>query len=162
MSIWDKFPNVSDEELRALVASTTRVILDSDEARPSMPADFLQISNLSASREMAALLPGIEPNQVSAIQELLLEEESSRKIALSVLEEVRKYPDLARRVSDEYEERTKKMVGPELVLLTGALVILAMKIKEIRWSKDGGGITFHDSGNAVKGFVLNLLKTIGA
>jgi hypothetical protein len=161
MPIWDKLSNLSRGELRTLVATTARVILDSEEARSKLPSDFLEISTVSASHELVSLLPGVQPEQAPIVQDLLGDEDSSVEISLAVLKEVRKHPELAQRVTEAYEERTQKLVEPGSLLLTGALVILAIKIEKIQLSKDGFEVTFHESGDVVKSFLSGLVKNIG-
>jgi hypothetical protein len=160
MSIWDKFPNLNDSELRTLVATATRVMLDSEDARSKLPPDFLDISTIAASRELVSLLPGIKAAHAQVIQHLLEDEDSSKAISLAILKEVQKHPELAERVAKAYEERTQKMTGVELVLLSGALVVLAIKIKKIRWTKDGVVIGFAESGDVVKSFLAELVKNM--
>jgi hypothetical protein len=159
MTIWDRYPNLSDGELRNLVATTARVMLDADGVQANVSNDLLNTSNLSASRELAALLPGAQAGQAGDILNILEDEDLSREVACAVLDEVRKQPELAQMVADAYEERAQKMVVPELVLLTGALVILAIKIDTIQWNKKGVKIKFYESGEAVKTFLSGLLKS---
>jgi hypothetical protein len=48
MSIWDKFPNLSDSELRTLIATTARVMLDSEEARSQLESVQLKMDKNNA------------------------------------------------------------------------------------------------------------------
>ena len=158
MSIWERFPNLADGELRTLVAITAQVMLESEEARSNLPADFLDISTADASRELASLLPGTQPSQAQVIEDLLEDEESSAAISLAILKEVQKHPELAERVAKAYQERTHKMTGIETVLLAGALVVLAVKIKKLQWTKSGVVISFTKSADVVKSFLSGLIK----
>jgi hypothetical protein len=135
-------------------------MLDSEEARSKLPSDLLEISTVSASRELVSLLPTMQPDQAQIIQGLLEDEDSSAEISLAVLEEVRKHPELAQRVAEVYDERTQKLTGAELLLLTGALVILAIKIETIQLDKNGFRITFVKSGDVVKSFLTGLVKNM--
>src|SRR6266496_3042567 len=136
MTIWDQYPNLSDGELRTLVAATARVLMEADDAHANLPPDLLNISTLSASRELDALLDK-PADQAQTIRNVLEDEDLSKELSLAVLDEVHKNPELAGMVAEAYDERAQKMVVPELLLLTGALVILAIKIDTIQWSKKG-------------------------
>jgi len=46
------------------------------------------------------------------------------------------------------------------VLLAGALVVLATRIKSLKWSGSGGSVIFDPAGNAVKTFLAGLIKAI--
>jgi hypothetical protein len=81
-------------------------------------------------------------------------------VVLRVLEEVRQYPELADEIDQRYAARQQKMAAPELILLSGALVVLAMRIKEINISRKGKRITFYPSGDAVKSFVSGLVGKV--
>jgi hypothetical protein len=52
------------------------------------------------------------------------------------------------------------MTGVELVLAASALVVLAIKIKRLRWGPSGGEIEFEPSGKAVQAFVTGVVKGI--
>jgi hypothetical protein len=158
MTIWDQYPNLSDGELRTLVAVTARVLMEADEARANHPPDLLSISPLSAARELAALLPDQPVDQVQTVRNVLEDEDLAKEVALAVLDEVRKNPELAGMVAEAYDERTQKMVVPELLLLTGALVILAIKLESIEWSKKGIRINFGKASEAIKTFLEVIMK----
>jgi hypothetical protein len=160
MTIWDQYPNLSEGELRTLVATTARVLMEADGVSAGVSPDLLNISTKSASRELAALLPSQPADQAQTIQNMLEDEDLSKEVSLAVLNEVRKNPQLAQMVAEAYEERTQKMVMPELLLLTGALVILAIKIDTIQWSKKGVRIKFSESSDAIKTFLGGLMKTM--
>jgi hypothetical protein len=135
-------------------------MLDSEDARATLPPDFLDISTAAASRALTPLLPGVQAADAQVIQQLLEDEDSSKAISLAILKEVQQHPDLAQRVAEAYDERTQKLTGAELVLLSGALVILAIKIKKIRWTKSGGEIGFSKSGDVIKSFLAGLMTKI--
>lgn len=156
MTIWDQYPNLSDGELRTLVAVTARVLMEADDARANLPPDLLNISTQSASRELAALLD--QPDQVQIIRNVLEDEDLSKELSLAVLDEVRKNPELAAMVAEAYEEQAQKMVVTELLLLTGAVVILAIKLKAIQVSKKGVYINFYPASKAIETFLGGLMK----
>jgi hypothetical protein len=160
MSIWDKYPNFTGQELRTLVALTANMFLETDLAVSPYPKDLLQISPKAAAGELLPLLQasdaGIRKEQ---IQKVIEDEDLSSQVCLKILGEVRLYPELAERLDQAYELQTRKMVSPELLLLTGALVILAIKVREINWKE--GKIIFDKSNKVVQGFLSGLVKTFG-
>ncbi|PYS48935.1 MAG: hypothetical protein DMF68_11585 [Acidobacteria bacterium] len=161
MSIWDKYPNFTDEELRDVVAITAQVLLESETVPADLNQDILKMSPLAISGQLSPILQKEDPSlEKGQVQQLLEDEETSTQISLKLLEEVRKYPEIADRVAAAYEARSKKMVVAETMLLTGALVVLAMKLKEIRWSKKEKVIKFDKAGKEVKSFIVGLLKGI--
>jgi hypothetical protein len=112
-----------------------------------------------ASRQLVPELrqadPSVDPERV---QDVLEDPDSSKKVALAVLGEVRKYPELAQAVAVAYEDRLNKMPIGAAILLSAALVVLAVKIKSIEWGKDKKKLTFYESSEAVKAFLTGLLK----
>ena len=161
MSVWNTYPNLNAADLRTLVAVTAQALLEADAGASGLPPDLLRQSPASTAREIEPLLAqaGFSP-PVEQIREALEDEGLAERISLGVLDQVRAIPELADRVARDFEARKQKMVGVELVLLAGALVVLAMRIKRVRWG--GAAFDFEPSGDAVKAFVSNLLKSQGA
>jgi len=161
MSIWDQYPNYSDDELRLLVSVTAEVLQDAAPAEAGIPEDLLDMSPASLAKQLKPLL---EENQAGITQEqvrsLLEDPEHGKALSLAVLEEARKSPELAERIADAYDERRQKMASPELILLVGALVILAIKLKEIKLSKKETKISFFESSTAVKGFAVGMINNL--
>lgn len=159
MSIWDKYPNYSPEELRTLTAVAAEALIDHAEDS-GITADVLSLSAASAATQLQPLLkeraPGILRQQVQAALE---DPEQSTRIALAVLGEIHRIPALAERVAEAYEAKSNEMAGPELFLLAGAVVILAIKIKSLSFSKSGVKASFYEAGEAVKTFVGGLIKS---
>jgi hypothetical protein len=160
MSIWDKYPNYSPEELRTLTAVAAETMVDSARDT-SVTADLLRLSPKSAATQLQPLLqevaPGIQREQVQAALE---DPEQSSKMALVVLGEIRRIPPLAERVAAAYDARSSEMCGPELLLLAGAVVILAIKVKSFSISKDGVQASFYEARKAVTTFVGGLIRGI--
>lgn len=152
MSIWDKYPDFTADELRTLVAVTAQVLLESDEAAGTVPEDLLELPTGATARELAAALG----TDSAAVRALLEDDARARRAALRVLGEVRGHPALASRVADAYEARGRKM-AVETVLLAGALVILAIKLKDVSFTREGVHAGFTESQEAVKAFIKGLL-----
>lgn len=161
MSIWDKYPNYTPDELRTLTAVAAETLVDSSAGEAGVTADVLKLSSASAAKQLQPLLqdatPGLERQQ---IQEALDDPEQSSKMALAVLGEIRQIPALADKIDQAYEARRREMAGPELFLLAGAIVILAIKIKDISIGRDGVHAGFFDAGDAVKTFITGMFKAL--
>jgi len=161
MSIWDRYPNLTADELRTLATVTAQVLLESDEAAAELAPDFLQQSPSTSARQVTPLLAERDPTvSQQRVREVLEDEELATRICRAVLDQARAYPELADRVAREYEARQQKMTGVELVLAAGALVVLATRIKRLRWGPEGGEIVFEPAGKAVEAFLAGLLKSL--
>ncbi len=158
-SIWDRYPDLSPSELRNLVAATAQVLAGSADAS-QLPADPIEMSVGQAARELTTSVEGLSPGRRSAVQELLEDDDTAVELCQAVLVEVRRHPELATEVAEAYEERTRKMAGAEVLLLTGALLVLAIRIKEIKVGKGNTKITFSESSEAVKAFLAGLVDRI--
>lgn len=160
MSIWDKYPNYSPDELRVLTAVAAETLIDS-AADPAVSADVLRLSSRSAATELQPLLAGEAPGiERAQIQTALDDPELSRKMALAVLDEIRQVPPLADQVAAAYQARSGEMAGPELLLLAGAVVILAIKLKDMSFTRDGVKVSFFQAGKSVETFVSGLVKAV--
>ena len=156
MSIWDTYPDLTPANFRTLVAVTAQVLLDSDTGAAEFPPDLLQQSTAENAREIVPLLMQTDQTVTRQnVQEMLEDEELAARACRTVLDQVRTYPQLAERIAQEYEARAQKLTGVEVVLLAGAVVILAMRIK--RW----GPVEFEPANEVVKTFVAGLAKGIG-
>jgi hypothetical protein len=159
MLIWDKYPNLTPAELRMLVAVTAQVMLDSDTGTAIFPTDLLQQSTASNAREIEGILAQIDPTVTGQnVQQVLEDDELSARVCYGILDQIRNYPELAEKVATAYEARRQKMTGVEVVLLAGALVVLAMRTKHIGWGSTS--IDFEKAGDAVKTFVAGLVKAV--
>jgi len=160
MSIWDKYPNYDPDELRTLTAVAAETMLDGAEGE-GITTTVLRLSPKSAAAELQPLFneqrPGIKPEQIQAALE---DPEQSRNMALAVLGEIRRIPPLAERVAEAYEARKGEMAGPALVLLAGAVVILAIKAKSFSFTKEGIKMSFFEAKDQVKSFVGGLARLI--
>jgi hypothetical protein len=120
-----------------LVTLTAQALLESEAGVGEFPPDFLDVSPMAAAHQLAAALQDVRPEMSDQqVRKLLADDKLATELCLHILGEVRKYPELAARIAAAYEDSTHKL-GVELVLLTGVLVILAIKIKTIRWGEGG-------------------------
>ena len=158
-SIWERYPDLSPSELRNLVAVTAQVLAASAD-RTQLPADPIEISTGQAARELTASIEVLESDDRGVVQELLEDDEVQARLCHVVLGEVRQHAELADAVAQAYEDRARKMTGAEVLLLTGALVVLAIRIKDIKVGKGHTKITFSESGEVVKAFLAGLVSSI--
>ena len=158
-SIWERYPDLSPGELRTLVAVTAQVLADSAD-RAQLPTDPIEISTGEAARELTGSVGVLDADERGVVQELLEDDDTAVELCHVVLAEVRRHPDLADAVAEAYEVRERKMTGAEVLLLVGALVVLATRIKKIKLAKGHTEITFSESGDAVKAFLSGLVASI--
>jgi hypothetical protein len=96
---------------------------------------------------------------VAAVQRVVSDPDSGREVALHVVGLVRKQPALGALVEQRYAEAEQKMFVPELMLLTAALVVLAIRIKRVKVGDTE--VSFYPAGDEVKTLVGGLVKAIG-
>lgn len=159
MSVWDKYPNLPPAEFRTLVAVAAQVLLEGNSGG-DVSQELLQQSTRASARDLEPLLTQVDASITKQdVQALLEDEEGASRACRAVLDQVRGYPELAQRVAEEYEARQQKMTGVEVVLLAGALVVLAMRIKHVRIGSFV--LDFDPANDAVKTFVAGLVKAGG-
>jgi hypothetical protein len=162
MSIWEKYPNFSNDELRTIVAITTKILTESAPSEANIDKDIMEISPISASYE---ILPFFKEKNLEIsrkqLQDILENEELSSEICLKLLGEIKEIPKLAEKISIAYDLRKKKMAVPPEILFAAAFVILAIKIKKIHIGTDKKSFEFYKAGNVVKDFISNLLGGSG-
>src|SRR4051812_40417658 len=128
MSIWDKYPNYDESELELLVRAAAEILADAGQGS-RLPEDTLEMSDKTAAEEirndLARLAPAVTEEQ---IRTLLRDPGASRQISLLALEEVRKEPELAAAVDSAYQQRMRKLGGPELLLAAAPLLLLVLRI----------------------------------
>src|SRR5262245_5337798 len=132
MSIWSKHPNYTPDELRLLTTVAAETLIDAADD-PTITPDVLRVSARSAAVQISEAIKDQEPAAATdAVRELLETPERASEMALFVLDRIRQVPTLADDVAEAYEARRREMSSPELFLLAGAAVILAIKIKNLR------------------------------
>ncbi|MGR9046621.1 MAG: hypothetical protein ACU83N_15125 [Gammaproteobacteria bacterium] len=152
----------TDDALRTLVAISAQALLDSQTRPADIPDDLLGYSPRTIARMLVPLLQATDASvNVQQIQNLLQDEALGRQICLKYPDEVSNDPYLAEGIGSAYEARMNKMAVPESLLLAGASVILAIRLKEIHWSSDEKIIKFDKASDIVRNFLLGLLKSGG-
>lgn len=155
MPIWDQYAKYSITELRALTASAAEVLLEQAVEQRIAEPTLLRVSPLSAARQLTSLL-GLEGGSSSRLLALLEDEDQSKEIALKILEEIKKNPDLASAIAERYERRASEMGSPEGLMLTASVLILVIRLKAIQIGSVR--ITFDQLNRAGKDLISNLLK----
>lgn len=159
MSVWDRFPEYGDDELRELTKVTAFVLVDACSEPVELNQDVLELPPLALSRQIASEFSDIVPQATpEAIQRLLESEDASREVSLALLGKIREIDPLSSLISEAYEEHRRKMAGPELLLAIGALIILAIKVKKLKISKEGVDMQFFMPSSVLKEFIASFLK----
>jgi hypothetical protein len=159
MSIWSRFDKLSPNELRILVAITAETLLESS-ADAGVSADILSLPPRAAASQAVSFLQEVEPAITKEqVQRLLEDEDKASELARVVLGEVQKQPALAEEIATRYDAASRKMAVPETVLLAGAILVLAMRIKNVQVTKKEVSVKFTAAGEAVKSFVTSLFKS---
>jgi hypothetical protein len=159
MSIWDKYPDLTTSELQVLVALTAQALRENAVDPSTGSESRLDLSPAAAARELAPALQAVDPAITrQQIQDVLEDETLSAQLCYRILDGVKAQPVLADRIAQAYEERRQKMTGVELVLLAGALVILAIKVRKVQVGPVT--IALDPAGDAVKAFAAGLVKGV--
>lgn len=157
MSIWDKYPNYSEQELGTLTKAASEVLMTGGGYEVA-GMETLDIPPRAAAKEVAEILrdtiPGITAN---AVQQLFESRTMSSDLAVQILGVFREQPGLAELIAAEYEQATKRMAGIEIIL-TAALLVLACKIKKFKLDKNGVEITFAPFSEKITALLSLLLS----
>jgi hypothetical protein len=157
VSVLERYPDLTADELSRLVMAASQVLMELGEAERPVPADLLEMAPRAAARMIAGDLPVADASP-GRIERLVEDPDSSRAMALKVLGLVRGFPELRALIEQRYDELERKMFVPELMLLTAALVVLAMRIKRLKVGHTE--ITFYPAGDEVKSFISGMTKGI--
>jgi hypothetical protein len=84
----------------------------------------------------------------------------SRELSIRTLQEIGREPALAAAIDQAYANRAKQLATPEVVLLTGTLLVLALRISEFRKTKDSVSVRFDKVSAVVSNIVTEVLKRI--
>jgi len=155
MDIWMKYPNYSRDDLRLLVRAAAAVLYDTAANKEQLDAGVLDMSRRVASKNLARDLQLSQiDRRTEQIEAFLTNERASESACLEALAEIRKYPELAKRVAEAYDGLKNRMTGIE-TLLAGALLLLAIRVKKVTLP-GGGEVDFYESADAVKNALVRL------
>jgi hypothetical protein len=152
LSTTEDLSKLTDIQLTELVRAAAEVLLDG--APDDVDPETLTMSPREAAQQVTPYLESDDSLATGKLQNLLEDTQSARQINIKILEELRASPELSQRIDERYD-RGRQNLMTETVLLTGALVVLAVRLKEIAWH--GGKITFFKSSSEVKAFLTKLL-----
>jgi len=156
MSVWDKYPNYDENELKLLVRAAAEMLAEAGLGN-HVPEDVLDLSDKAAAEEIRTDLAEIVPDVTSEqIRRILRDSETSRRIVLAALEEVRRQPELALAVDDIYQRHMRQMGDPMLLLAVAPLLVLTLRIQSFECR--GLVIKFHKSTEAIKAFAAGLVS----
>jgi hypothetical protein len=165
--LWDRLDELSEGELRNVVAMAAQVLAESETAGDAEAGDAMELSPLAASRQIAPALAAVDPSLSAAdVQRALEDDRGARELALAVIGEIRQVPELAAEVEARLAERERKLSAPELLMATGALLVLAIKLKEIRFvqSKERGSssremaVRFYESSAVLRNAIAHIVR----
>lgn len=157
MPIMDRFPELTAVELSRLVTAASQVLVEQGIGDESIPPDLLDM----APRSIAGLIADeLRPNDASTerVKDVVEDPASAQQLAIKVIGLVRSNEELTALIEQRYDELERKMFAPELMLLIGALVVLAMRVKRVRIGQSE--VTFYPASDEVKAFVVELAAGI--
>jgi hypothetical protein len=138
VSIWEKYPQYDDSELKQLVWAAAQTLAETGHGS-RVPDDALEMSDKAAAEEIQRDLADVAPASRSEhVRKLLTDPGSSRQISLAILDELRQVPELAAAVDEAYERQTRMLGGPELLLLAAPLLLLMLRIESVSWKSEQG------------------------
>ena len=154
MSVLDRYPNLEEQELTNLVTAASQVLMEFGEADQALPIDLLDMPPGSAVEIISSDLP-VREEGLDQLRNMVAEPEQARLLSIEVLRVICESDLLRQAVEERYEQLEQKMFTPELFLLAGALVVLAIRIKRIKLGESE--VSFYPAGDEVKAFLTSLL-----
>jgi hypothetical protein len=150
-SVWNDLETLPDDQLRLLTEAAISVLWQ-DDAASVVPAQLPPRALTGALRE--ALAGSGVPE--STVDDITRDMAASRQVALAVLGPISQQPELADEVASAYEARRNMMVVDGGVLLGGALLLVAMKIKKVSVGRQGVELDFYQ----VRASVLDQIRKL--
>ena len=151
--VWERLDALSDSELNALVAAAASVLAENAEGDEA--EETLSMPPGPAARELRSLLDGAGvPVDEAEAERLVTDEAASREVALAVLRELGKEPEVAAEIEEAWRARRGMMVVEGGVLIGAALLLLVMKLKRVSVKREGAEVEFYEA----KGGVLAAIK----
>jgi hypothetical protein len=157
-SVWEIYPDLTPDDLRTLIAVTTQVLFEG-ASESEVDPDLLNESPMSWARAIEPDLQTVDPSMtVIDIRRVFEDRSSGLEICRAVLDHAAASPELRDQIAEAFAARKRKLTGVETVLLTGAIAVLAIRIKKIKFSKSGGSVDFEPAGEAVKLLIASLAR----
>jgi hypothetical protein len=147
---------LSNNQLSSLVRAAADVL--AGHADEILGNSVMTISTKAAAQELAPMLQrDDELVTAKALQGVLEDPLKAKQISIVVLDQLRKSPELALAVDEAYARDAKKM-SIETILLVGAVVVLAIKIKDFEYGHVR--IKFFECSEVVKAFLTSLVSKV--
>jgi hypothetical protein len=155
MSVWQKYPDLTEPELHRLVAASVQVLLEHGDSQ--LAASFVRRPTALLARDACEALPaGEEALDPDEVYRVLQSWEASSQLARLVLEDVRARPQLAGLVADAYE-RAEREMDVSAALQALALVVLALRVKNIKIKSNS--ITFYHTPK-LESLIVELIRRL--
>jgi hypothetical protein len=138
---WENLEDLPDAELAALAQAAVSVLQWNAEGDiedvEDMPPGALE-------RELEDELAGhgVEDSGEAA-RKVVRDEEMARPVAVALLWQIAEQPELRARVDEVYRKRKDMLVVGTGVILAGAFLLLAMKLKKVKIGKEGAEVEFE-------------------
>lgn len=129
--VWGRLDELTDDELSTLVAAAAHVVADL-AGEPDAPQLPVALAGAALAGELREAGTDADPDEVTA---LLQDGSRVRRLAVAALRPIAAEPDLAAEVAAAYRARREMMAVDAGMVLAGALLVLALKVKRIKIGK---------------------------
>lgn len=149
---------LSEQELAQLTDAAVGLLGVAGEGPD--PAEVLQMPDTVLRRELhdAAVEQGLSDDEAARLAEAATEAASAPVVARAVLTELQREDALADELEDSYERRGDLMAVDPLTITAGALLLLVLRIKTVRVSRqEGVAIEFTPLKGSIVGSVFRFL-----
>jgi hypothetical protein len=139
---WNNLGGLPDDQLNVVAEAALTVLQRrADEGDAAYVEELTSMPPGPLGRELRAALA---ENGLGASEDQARQLVNSREAALAVLEQIAREPELARAVEQVLCERQGMMFVEPGTLLAGALLLLVIKLKRVRVSREGADVEFRD------------------
>jgi hypothetical protein len=149
---------LSEQELAQLTDAAVGMLGVAGEG--PHPAEVLNMPDRVLRRQLheAALDEGLSEDEATRLAEVATEPSSAPVLARAVLSELQKEEALAEELESAYARRGDLMAIDPLTLTAGALLLVALRIKTVKVSRQEGlTIEFHPLKASIVSTVLGVL-----
>lgn len=128
VTVWERLESLSDQELSVLVESALFVLEQGGDSQGPSPATMPPGPTVQALRGLLRER-GMDE---SAAERIVGEAALSRPLAILILGEIAKQPELAREIEEAWRKRKGMMAIGAGVILAAALLVLVLKLKRVK------------------------------
>lgn len=149
--VWQRLDGLTDSDLATLVESAIFVLNQKGAEGEPSPAE------MPASVVESSLRAELDGNTTAAAR-IAQEEALSRPVAILMLQEIGRRPELAAEIERVWHERRQMMAIGAGLILSAALLLLVLKLKRVQVSRDKGvDVEFSELSKDVVGSVFRFL-----